>query len=71
MTYGEEVIYKRDNEMYSKFGGSICVNAKPMDRESAIAYYNSKLYSYWMNNLDERIPSHKKRRVLKYLMENA
>ena len=41
---------------------------KPMQREDAAKYYNTKLFAYWMDQLDDRLSIHKKAQIVSALM---
>lgn len=43
----------------------------PMPREEALTYYGAKLRSYWMENLDERIPVRMREKALDYLIKGG
>lgn len=40
----------------------------PMDREEAGRYYNTKLFAYWMTQLDDRLSIHRKAQIISALM---
>lgn len=41
---------------------------KPMSREDAAKYYNTKLFAYWMDQLDDRLSILRKKQIISALM---
>lgn len=40
----------------------------PLPRKDAVRYYNSKLFDYWLEKLDERIPVKRREKALSLMM---
>ncbi|MBL4730762.1 MAG: hypothetical protein JKY28_05290 [Sulfurimonas sp.] len=41
---------------------------KPMSRKDAAKYYNTRLFAYWIDYLDDRLSIHRKREIISALM---
>jgi len=73
MTYGEAHIAEQDSVVLKKgkFVQEVKITnkPKPMSKDDAVAYYNTKLYYYWVGLLNEESPKGKKKIKRKKLNE--
>lgn len=72
MTYGEACI-KEQQSMELKNGKwekTIYIDNKPrpMSKEDAGIYYNTKLFNYWIKHISDEIPKSKRENYLKMRM---
>lgn len=70
MTYGEAMIYAKDNCIINS--GIAIIKAPPhqpkMHPTKAAIYYNNKLYKYWLTQMSESISICKRELYLNYLL---
>lgn len=72
MTLGEAKVYAKsafDSEDGLSGSDIKLPPHKPrMSYKEACEYYSKKLYKYWISQLSDEIPSHKREDALKYLL---
>ena len=71
MTHGEAWYEKKCKTMQSS-SFEVDFDKEPlpprMSRKDARAYYNTKLFEYWLTKLPKRYPLQKRKKMLRYLM---
>ena len=74
MTYGEAYIAEQQSLTMEKgiWLKTVVIRnkAKRLPRAEAGKYYNTKLFAYWLDRLDDSYSIAKKKAVLNYLMFN-
>jgi len=72
MTYGEAHRAELDSMelVNGEFVKTVYIadKPKPMCRKDAVAHYNTKLFAYWMDQLDDRLSILRKKQIIAALM---
>jgi len=71
MSLGEAKVYAKthfDNNRGLEDNAPLPPHKKRMNYQESCEYYNKKLFSYWVTQISDEIPTHKRESVLKYLL---
>lgn len=72
MTYGEAHRAEIDSMelIDGKFVKTVHIDEKPkpMSRKDAAMYYNTKLFAYWMDQLDDKLSILRKKQIVSLFM---
>ena len=68
MTFGEEWFKEKSATSSLKYARNITVKAQRMSRKDAGKYYNTKLFNYWVEMLDNTVSKKNRTMLLSALM---